>query len=55
MAKVGEKYRLKSIKDQWYEVTKVGSSSVVLKGPDGVNLETIVGLTNLTKNYTKER
>lgn len=55
MAKVGEKYRLKSITDEWYEVTKVGSSAVVLKGPDGVNLETIVSLDNLKKKYTQEK
>lgn len=55
MAKKGEKYRLKSIKDQWYEVTKVSGSSVVLKGPDHLNLETIVSLDNLKKNYTQEK
>lgn len=55
MARKGEKYRLKTITDQWYEVTRVTSSSVVLKGPDKSNEERIVSLASLKDKYTKEK
>jgi hypothetical protein len=53
MAAVGEKYRLKKIKGEWYEVIQVGSSSVVLRTPS--NLDTIVALDTLKKDYTKDK
>lgn len=53
MAKVGEKYRLKKIKNEWYEVTIVKGSVVVLKTPSG--LETIVAKTTLDRDYTQEK
>jgi len=52
--KVGDKYHLNKIKDMVYEVTHVGSSSVVLKGPNRVRLESIVSLTTLKNMYTKK-
>lgn len=51
MASVGEKYRHK-VDRKVYEVTRVSGSAVVLLTPS--NLEMIVSLAKLKKDYTKE-
>ena len=53
MASEGEKYRLKKIKGVWYTVSKVNSTSVVLK--DEKNHEFVVSNNTLNKEYTKEK
>lgn len=51
MASVGEKYRHK-VDRQVYKVTKAVGSAVVLLTPS--NLEIVVSLAKLKKDYTKE-
>jgi len=52
MVSVGERYR-HNVDQKIYRVTKVGGSAVVLQTPS--NLEMIVSLAKLSKEYTKER
>jgi hypothetical protein len=54
MAKKGEKYHLKLMPNRKYVVTRVSGSSVVLKGPGDMQLETIVPLEVLKDDYKKE-
>lgn len=51
MASVGDRYRHK-VDRKVYEVTKAAGSAVVLLTPS--NLEIIVSLAKLKKEYTKE-
>lgn len=53
MAKKGEKYRLKKIQGEWYEVMEVKGNVVILLTPSG--LEMIVAKTTLQKDYTQEK
>ncbi len=51
MASEGEKYRHK-VDQKVYKVTRVSGSAVVLLTPS--NLEMVVSLAKLKKDYTKE-
>lgn len=51
MASVGDRYRHK-VDQKVYKVTKTAGSAVVLLTPS--NLEMIVSLAKLKKEYTKE-